>query len=826
MCTTHSGDDAVAEMTRYNIDILGISEARWTDANKTTIDGVTILHSGRKDGVHMGGVALFISKMAAKTLTQWEPISERIITARFVTQHAKVTVVQCYAPTEAADDADKENFYNTLQDVLNNIPQHDIKLLIGDLNAKVGQENTGWERTMGRNGTGVQNSNGEKFVEFCQLNNLVIGGTKFLHRLAHKVTWRSPDGKYLNQIDHIAISGRWSRSMMDVRSYRGADMASDHFLVMARLKIRLKACKKRSDTVKYDIGKLKEADIKEKFAVSTANRFQALADIDADIEEKWEHYKKAVHEAGREVLGRAKRKKEEWISTDIWKLIEERKILQIATASKQSDNELHDKLKNYQAKDKQVKKSARKDKRTWLNTQVQRAETASKTGDMRTVFRIVKNLAGEQGQKCLPVQAKDGTIITEETQKLDRWREHFQETLNRPTPATPLSEEDLVQSDIPTIGPVDTSPFTMEEITKAIKGLKTGKAPGIDNIGLCAELLKAGSHEMTQWLLNICNTAWDTETAPSEWKRGIIIKLPKKGTLYDCNNWRGIVLLAIPEKVYNRMILWRLKTQVETVLREEQAGFRAGRSCVDQIFTLRRILEQVLEHRIPLLITFVDFEKAFDSIDREGLWKIMATYGIPSKYIRVIANQYWDSECCVKVEDRYSEWFRVITGVKQGCVLSPLLFGLAMDWLMRQTKTDRGIDWVNGKQLEDLDFADDIALLEHGALPMGTRLENLERTGEKIGLKISYSKTKVLEMYTTGGGLKVNGKDIQSVSQFTYLGSLVTDDNRTDVEMKTRFGKAAGAVNKLSKIWNNKSFSIQVKLRLYNSTTVPIVLWS
>ena len=81
---------------------------------------------------------------------------------------------------------------------------------------------------------------------------------------------------------------------------------------------------------------------------------------------------------------------------------------------------------------------------------------------------------------------------------------------------------------------------------------------------------------------------------------------------------------------------------------------------------------------------------------------------------------------------------------------------------MRQTKT---IDWVNGKQLEDLDFADDIALLEHDALPMGRKLENLERTGEKIGLKISSSKTKVLEMNTTSGGLNVNSNDIQSVSQ-------------------------------------------------------------
>jgi len=125
-----------------------------------------------------------------------------------------------------------------------------------------------------------------------------------------------------------------------------------------------------------------------------------------------------------------------------------------------------------------------------------------------------------------------------------------------------------------------------------------------------------------------------------------------------------------------------------------------------------------------------------------------------------------------------------------------------------------------------LDFADDIAIMEHDALPRGMRLKNMEQTGEKIGLKISSSKTKVLEMNTTSRGVKVNSKDIESVSQFTYLGSLVTDDNQTDAEMKTRFGKAAGAVNKLSKIWNNRSFSVKVKMRLYNSIIVPIVLYA
>ena len=103
---------------------------------------------------------------------------------------------------------------------------------------------------------------------------------------------------------------------------------------------------------------------------------------------------------------------------------------------------------------------------------------------------------------------------------------------------------------------------------------------------------------------------------PEDWKKGVIIKLPKKGSLKDCKNWRGITLLSIPGKVFSRVLLNRLQDAVDCTLRDEQAGFRKGRLCTEQIFTLRNIIEQSLEHQQDLFINFIDFKKTFDSVNR------------------------------------------------------------------------------------------------------------------------------------------------------------------------------------------------------------------
>ena len=144
-------------------------------------------------------------------------------------------------------------------------------------------------------------------------------------------------------------------------------------------------------------------------------------------------------------------------------------------------------------------------------------------------------------------------------------------------------------------------------------------------------MLKNGGEYLIESSTSLLNNCWHYQLVPEEWRKGMIVKLPKKESLSNCNNWRGITLLSIPGKVLSIILLNRLKYSTDLKLREQQAGFRSNRSCSEQVFMLRNIIEQCTEFQQPILLNFVDFKKAFDSIHRESLWKIAALYGIPEK---------------------------------------------------------------------------------------------------------------------------------------------------------------------------------------------------
>ncbi|XP_011437187.3 craniofacial development protein 2 [Magallana gigas] len=158
-------------MKQYDISILGISEARWTGSGKITCNSSeTIIYSG-KDQDHQRGEAIMMSKETSKTLIEWYPVNDRIVYARFNSKHIKLGVIQCYSPTNDACDDEKDTFYNLLQSVLHRTPKHDMVIVIGDLNAKVGQDNTGKEACMGAHGIGQLNENGEHLLDFCEMND-------------------------------------------------------------------------------------------------------------------------------------------------------------------------------------------------------------------------------------------------------------------------------------------------------------------------------------------------------------------------------------------------------------------------------------------------------------------------------------------------------------------------------------------------------------------------------------------------------------------------------------------------------------------------------
>ncbi|VDP59418.1 unnamed protein product, partial [Schistosoma mattheei] len=243
---------------------------------------------------------------------------------------------------------------------------------------------------------------------------------------------------------------------------------------------------------------------------------------------------------------------------------------------------------------------------------------------MRQLYDTTKKLSGNRRKAERPVKSKEGEVITNIEEQRNKWVEHFKELLNRPAPLNPPNIEAA-----PTDLPINVGPPTIEEIIMAIRQIKNSKAAGPHNIP--AEALKADVAATARILHVLFNKIWDEEQVPKDWKEGLLIKLPKKGDLSNCDNYREITFLSIPEKVFNRILVNRMKACVHAQLRDHQAGFRKGRSCTDQIATLRIIVEQSIEWNSSLYVSFIDYEKAFDSVDRTTLWKLLRHYGVPQK---------------------------------------------------------------------------------------------------------------------------------------------------------------------------------------------------
>lgn len=414
---------------------------------------------------------------------------------------------------------------------------------------------------------------------------------------------------------------------------------------------------------------------------------------------------------------------------------------------------------------------------------------------------------------------KDGNVITKLDKQLERWKDHFADLLNG----------DPVQN-APNLHPgddldVDIGPITEEEILKALRKIKNGKAPGPDQIP--PEVMKINPEITCQILKDLLDNIWETEEIPKDWSLGYIIKFPKKGDLGNCQNWRGIQLLSLPSKVLARVVLERIKEAIDNNLRDEQAGFRCGRSCTDQIATLRIIIEQSLEWQSPLYINFVDFKKAFDMVDRDTLWKVLCHYGIPDKLVKIIQGLHYNNKCQVIHNSTLSPSFSVHTGVRQGCLLSPLIFSVVIDWIMRTAMTPpRGIQWSLTAKLEDLDFADDVSLLSHQFQQIQLKTAVLYNTAKSTGLEINTSKTKSLRINTQNiSAITLDGQSIEDVKQFTYLGSIVSKNGGADEDIKSRLGKARHAFVTLRPIWKNKNISQKTKLRIFETNVKSVLLY-
>lgn len=822
MFDTSRTEQVAREMRLYGLDILGISECRWTGfGTSRTRVGETILYSGRDDNIHRAGVALILKRGVDKSLMEWKPVNERLMMARFKGRHGKLTVIQTYAPTNDAEDEEKDRFYSALAKLTESTPAHDVLIVMGDLNARVGGDNEGFELAMGKHGCGEMNDNGERLASFCATNNLLIGGTIFPHKTIHKITWESPNHRDRNQIDHITINRLWRKSLQDVRVRRGADAGSDHHLVTAKIKIKLSNNGPGKKLLrKFDVKRLRNPSTRQEFNLAVQNRFNILSTDagESSVEEQWKQVESIYSNSAKDTVGYKKRNDKEWISQDTLLAIDERKKekAKILTCKSQRLRAIQQQI--YQRANTKVKRLARRDKRTFIDGLAKEAEEAARRKEQGTVYKITRKLCGKSGPMNLPVKDKNGTLITSEAEQEKRWNEHFEEVLNRPPPQA-MAEIEEAETDLD----VNTAPPTIDEIKGAVKALKNGKAPGTDNLN--PELFRADTDQTANILQPLFRSIWEEEKIPDDWRKGTIIKVPKKGNLSDCNNWRGITLLSIPSKVLCTIIIRRLGPAIDKILRQEQSGFRRGRGCLDHITVLRNIIEQSTEWQRELYILFVDYEKAFDSLHRESLWRILRSYGVPNKILAIIKQFYHQFTCAVGTSELR---FEVKSGVRQGCVMSGLLFIMAIDWITSKATEDarRGIRWTLLDQLDDLDYADDIALLSHIERHIQQKFDRLTQYGEQIGLNVNSKKTKLMVVNVSRQvNVTIKGEPVERVRTFPYLGSLMSEDGGAEEDIRSRLGKARRAFAQLNPVWRSKPYGRETKLNIYNTCVLSVLLY-
>ena len=351
-------------------------------------------------------------------------------------------------------------------------------------------------------------------------------------------------------------------------------------------------------------------------------------------------------------------------------------------------------------------------------------------------------------------------------------------------------------------------------------------------------MLLYGGESLFEWLTRVCNVCVSEERVPNDWMRAIIVPIYKgKGDRSECKNYRGISLLSIPGKVYGRILIERVRLLTEGMIGEEQCGFRSGRGCVDQVFVMKQLSEKMVDKKKSLYAAYMDLEKAYDRIDRDAMWCVLHMYGVNGKLLNAVQSLYERSEACVRVCREESEWFEVSVGLRQGCVMSPWLFNLFMDGVMKEVRertedvgvtlwdTRRNVEW----RVEWLMFADDTVLVGDSEEKLNRLVQEFGRVCQRRKLTVNECKSKVMQIgknrEENGVNVSLNNRRMEEVESYRYLGVDISRDSGMEEEVNHRITEARKAWGAMKDVWKKRHISREAKVGMYEGIIEPTLLY-
>ena len=875
-------DLVVRELNRYRITVAALQETKWFGSATYSVGKSVVLTAGRptpqagQSNQRGEGVAIVLSSPAIAAWKtggeQWKTWGSRLIRVTLATGKRgsdRLHVLSCYAPTFGATRALKDDFFDDLQHALNEIPPEEPYVMLGDFNARVGsrsEESDLWEHVRsevrGPHGLGQENDAGREFLNFLLRNEATICNTWFQKKSLHKQTWQHPKSKVWHCIDFAIVRQKDRKRCMDATVKRGAECHTDHQLLRVKVKMARKWSHPttRRKMMRYNVAKLQDRDANSNGESTPSALFQEAASAKAreawkdssSAEEKWLVLRSAMIEAAKSELGTDQRRHPDWFreSSELLEpLFLERNQLYTKWLStgRESDR------KRFAGARRRARQAVRAAKNAWFQGKAEEAQRERFGG--KKVWQCIRDMQrGRRGlvpTRSATVRDEGGQPCTTITAQHQRWRRHFAGILNI---RSQYNLEELRKVGQRPIRPQMDDLPTMEELEQAVGKLRSGKAGG--GSGILPEMVKSAccDSDFLDLLLDLVCTVWKEKRVPKEWSDAIIVPIPKKGNLTNCDNWRGIALLDVVGKVAARVIQERLQDLAEEVLPESQCGFRKGRSCADMIFTVRQLVEKSWEHRAKTFLVFVDLRKAYDSIPREALWVALKKLGVPDSMIELIRSFHHNMEARIRLDTTLLEEIEVNNGLRQGCCMAPALFNLysclvVERWAARMEGTEGAGVYLRYKHdgrifrrytrnaqemmLTECQFADDAALLATTRAGAVRALREYLQVAEDFGLTVSIPKTKIMAV-----GREVTEDDraplrlddtsvIEAVSEFPYLGSTIAASGRMDSDVEKRIAQASKAFGALrTPVFRDRDLLLRTKRNIYQACVLSVLLYA
>ena len=424
----------------------------------------------------------------------------------------------------------------------------------------------------------------------------------------------------------------------------------------------------------------------------------------------------------------------------------------------------------------------------------------------------------------------NGIQIHEPSEILNEQKKYFENLYSK---ASDLSNNsDIFPTDIPKIDDDKKKScegiLTETELAESLQTMKRNKSPGSD--GIPCEFYKEFWPEIKKFLLDSLNYSFEEGKLTTLQRQGIITLLPKKDRdRTSLKNWRPITLLNTDYKIAAKAIANRLKKILPSIIHNSQTGFMKNRYIGENIRLIHDVITYAKDNQNKGLIMFVDFEKAFDSVNHDYMFKALEQYNFGKDLIQWIKLLYANAQSCVTNNGHMSKFFQINRGTRQGCPLSPYIFNIMIEilsHLLRQNKDIQGFKLFD-KHVKLTAYADDVTIFMDGTQKdLATTCSVLDSFNKISGLKVNYEKSAILRI----GTLRNTQVRYCTERRFAWtskgtktLGIYFTNDtnNITEMNMIDRIKQISTLLDK----WKLRNLTLLGKITVIKMLAFPIILY-